>query len=460
MKKDQSATTRWLKDPLVSFDPAQGAVRDGGLVVSGGKIIERPARGAEPVHEVDEVIDLGDLVLLPGLINTHHHFYQTLTRSLHQALDKPLFPWLESLYPTWAGLTEEMIAVSTELACSEMLLSGCTTSVDHHYVFSNALAHAIDRQAEAAAKVGLRVVLTRGSMSLGESAGGLPPDSVVQDTQTILADSERLVQRWHDAEAYAMCQVALAPCSPFSVTPELLRETAQLAAREQVLLHTHLSETEDENAFCLAQFGRRPVDHMAECDWLQDNVWFAHGIHFTDAEIDRLGVAGCGVSHCPSSNMLLSSGTCKVPQLRAAGVRVGLGLDGSASNDASNMIQEVRQALLIQRLALQPAEAGSISHLDALAWATRGGAELLNRPELGSLAVGAAADIALFSLDEPRFSSSDDPLAALVLCGAHKARHVMVNGRWRVFDDQLVDGDIETLMANHRQLAEQLWAAA
>ena len=460
MKKDSSMASRWLKDPLVSFDPENGAVVDGGLVVAGGRIVERVARGATPSRAFDDVLDVSDLVLLPGLINTHHHFYQTLTRAYRRALDKPLFPWLQSLYPTWAGLSEEMIAVSTELACSELLLSGCTTSVDHHYVFSNALAHAIDRQAEAAAKVGLRVVLTRGSMSLGESAGGLPPDTVVQDIDTILADSERLVQGLHDPAPHAMCQVALAPCSPFSVTPELMRDTAELAARHGVLLHTHLSETEDENEFCLAQFGRRPVDHMADCHWLQDNVWFAHGIHFTDAEIERLGAAGCGVSHCPSSNMLLSSGTCRVPELRAAGVRVGIGLDGSASNDGSNMIQEVRQALLIQRLALQPEDAGSISHLDALGWATKGGAQLLNRPELGSLAVGAAADLALFSLDEPRFNSSDEPLAALVLCGAHKARHVMVGGEWRVFDEQLINGDIHELMANHRRLAEVLWAAA
>ena len=403
------------------------------------------------------------MVLLPGLINTHHHFYQTLTRSFHTALDKPLFPWLQSLYPVWAGLTEDMISVSTELACAELLLSGCTTTVDHHYVFSPVLAHAIDRQAEAAQRVGMRVVLTRGSMSLGESAGGLPPDLVVQDTQTILADSERLIQQWHDPEPHAMCQIALAPCSPFSVTEQLMRDTAALAHSYQVLLHTHLSETEDENAFCLAQFGRRPVDHMAACDWLNERVWFAHGIHFTLAEMRRLGAAGCSVSHCPTSNMLLSSGICQAQQLEAAGVHVGLGVDGAASNDASNLIQEARQALLIQRLAKQANTAqdhSTVSHLDALRWATRGGAALLQRPELGSIDVGAAADIAVFALDEPRFMSSDDPLAALVLCGAHKARHVMVAGEWRVFDEQLVTTDLDRLMGEHRQQAQELWQRA
>lgn len=446
----------WIKNPLATFDPTAGSVCDGGVVVQGNRIVERIAAGARPVTEITEMLDASRLVLLPGLINTHHHFYQTLTRAFRDALDKPLFPWLQALYPVWAGLTEEMIALSTRLACSELLLSGCTTSADHHYVFSGALTRAIDVQAEAAAASGIRLIATRGSMSLGESDGGLPPDSVVQSTDTILADSERLIQQLHDASDDAMCQVALAPCSPFSVTKELMQQTAALAARHDLLLHTHLAETEDENAFCRETFGRRPLDHIEDCDWLREKTWFAHGIHFMDDEIARLGAARCGISHCPSSNMILASGTCPALPLERAGVHVSLGVDGSASNDGSNMIQEVRQALLIQRLG----SSETVSHLDALRWATQGGAQLLHRPTLGSLNVGDCADLALFALDDLRFSGSEDPLAALVLCGAHAAEHVMVNGVWRVRNAALVDTDVAQLRAAHHTAAQSLWQAS
>lgn len=371
----------WIKNPLVSFDPARGGCVDGGLVVSGNRIVERVPAGAQPSCVFDQILDASELVLLPGLINTHHHFYQTLTRAYRAALDKPLFPWLQALYPVWAGLTEAMIDSATRVACSELLLSGCTTSVDHHYVFSQTLHRAIDVQAEAAAATGMRVVLTRGSMSLGESDGGLPPDRVVQSTDAILVDSERLLHGLHDSADDAMCQIALAPCSPFSVTTALMQETAALAATHNVLLHTHLAETEDENAFCMQQFGRRPLDHIEDCHWLHAQTWFAHGIHFNTDEIARLGAAGCGVSHCPSSNMVLASGIAPVPALIQAGAHVGLGVDGSASNDRSNMMSEVRQALLLQRFG----NGAAISHTDVLHWATQGGADLLHRPTLGNL---------------------------------------------------------------------------
>ena len=451
--------TTWIRQPLASFDPAlapaDNPVRDGGIVVQGNRIVERVPAGSSPSRPIDATLDARNLVLLPGLVNTHHHFYQTLTRAFGPALDKPLFPWLQALYPVWANLDETMIEVSTQVACSELLLSGCTTTTDHHYVFPAGLEHAIDVQAEAAAASGVRRVLTRGSMSLGQSAGGLPPDGVVQNTADILADSERLIARWHDPAEGAMTQVALAPCSPFSVTPDLLRETAALAADHQVLLHTHLAETADENAFCLAHFGRRPLDHLADCGWLDRRAWFAHGIHFDADEIAALGAAGCGVSHCPSSNMVLASGICPAVDLERAGVNVGLGVDGSASNDASNLIQEVRQALLLQRLG-----GAAVSHLDALRWASAGGARLLQRPELGSLAVGACADLVLFALDDVRFSGSHDPLAALVLCGASAATHVMVDGVWRVRDGSLVGVDLEALLARHREQAHRLAATA
>lgn len=448
----------WIRQPLVRYEAERGAVVDGGIVVQGGVVVESVALGGAPTLAVDQTIDASNLVLLPGLINTHHHFYQTLTRALRSALDKPLFPWLQSLYPVWAHLSVEMIDAATRLACAELLLSGCTTTTDHHYVFSAATRDGIDVQMRAAGEIGIRSVLTRGSMSLGQSDGGLPPDVVVQDIDTILADSERLISRWHDPAPGAMQQIALAPCSPFSVTTELMMATAELAEKHDVLLHTHLAETEDENQFCLETFGKRPLDHIEDCGWLRPKTWFAHGIHFTDDEIARLGAASVGVSHCPSSNMVLASGICPASRLEAAGVRVGLGVDGSASNDCSNLIQEVRQALMIQRLGQPASDRTLTSHLDALRWATAGGAALLHRPELGSLAVGQRADLALFALDEARFSGADDPLAALILCGAHAAEHVMVDGVWRVRDRELVGQPLTELQTRHRELAKQLHA--
>lgn len=453
----------WIKNPRLTWDPVDGEACDGGVVIENGKIVERVASGAVPNSSVSDEFDAQGLVLVPGLINTHHHFYQTLTRAHRIALNKPLFPWLESLYPVWSGLTPDMISLSTRLAAVELMLSGCSTAVDHHYVFPQGLEDAIDVQAEAMAKVGMRAVLTRGSMSLGQSAGGLPPDTVVQDNQVILRDSERLISQLHDASAGSMCQIVLAPCSPFSVTTELMRDTAALAKQHDVLLHTHLAETDDENDFCLETYGMRPVDYMANCDWLNERAWFAHGIHFSESEITALGQAGCGVTHCPSSNMLLASGVAPIVDLERAGVRVGLGLDGSASNDGSNMIQEVRQAFLMQRLAGKLSEAASgteealVTHTDALRWATLGGAQLLRRPELGRLSVGSAADLALFSLDEPRFSGSEDRLAALVLCGAQRVHSLFVNGELRVHKGELTGIDLEQLLAGHQGAAEALW---
>lgn len=454
-------TTTWIKNPLASFDGLQASSADGGLVVTDKTITEVLAKGARPGVKIDVEFDATELVLLPGLINTHHHFYQTLTRAYRDALNKPLFPWLTSLYPVWANLTNDMIEVSSELAMAELMLSGCTTAVDHHYVFSDTLDEAIDRQVIAADRLGMRVVLTRGSMSLGQSAGGLPPDKVVQSEKVILDDCERLIRRYHQTDRNAMRQIALAPCSPFSVTAELMQASASLAEEYDVLLHTHLAETHDETAFCLDQFGYRPVDYLERLGWLNHRAWFAHGIHFNLDEIERLGQANCGVSHCPTSNMILASGICPTALLETAGVNVGLGVDGSASNDCSNLVQEVRQALLIQRLgqSQMPDIQMLTSHLDALRWATSGGAGLLHRPDLGQLRAGAAADISLFRLDQPRFSGSDDPLAALILCGADRADAVMINGQWQVIDGELVNVDISSLMASHQVLASQLWNA-
>jgi len=442
----------WIKNPLAVWTGTDADAANG-VVVDAGMIAEIVAGGAEPAEAADRVFDASGLVIIPGLVNCHHHFYQTLTRAFPGALNKELFSWLVSLYPVWAGLAEESIALSTELALAELMLSGCSTASDHHYLFTEKIPNAIDIQIEAVRKMGARAVLTRGSMSLSEKDGGLPPDRVVQTEDVILAESERLIETYHDSDPGACIQIALAPCSPFSVTQELMRESAVLARKHGVLLHTHLGETEDENEYCVAKFGKRPLDLLENAGWLADDVWLAHGVRFNDEEIVRLGKAGTGISHCPSSNMLLASGICRAKELEDAGAPVGLGVDGSASNDSSNMMQEVRQAFLLQRIRYGSA---GISHEDALRWGTAGGARVLRRPDLGTLEPGKAADMAMFDLDELRFSGSGDPVAALVLCGAHKVRHMMIGGEFRVANGELVDVDVPRLRARHQELANQL----
>tara|TARA_X000001036_G_scaffold365678_1_gene350249 strand:- start:2140 stop:3144 length:1005 start_codon:yes stop_codon:yes gene_type:complete len=333
------------------------------------------------------------------------------------------------------------------------LLSGCTTTVDHHYVFSKTLSRAIDVQAEEIKSLGIRAILTRGSMSLSEENGGLPPSNVVQTEDVILKDSERLIDQWHDRSEGAMLQIALAPCSPFSVTEELMSASAQLAREKKVLLHTHLAETSDENSFCENLYGCRPLDYLEKVGWLSSNVWLAHGIHFSSEEIQRLGRSKTGICHCPSSNMTLASGFCPVEELRAAGAPVGLGVDGSSSNDSSNLMQELRQAYLLQRLRLG---AEKFSHIDALELATTEGSRLLNRDDIGEIREGACADLALFSTDELRFAGAHDPLAALVLSGAHRAEAVMVNGEWKVRNGELVDVDLEEILESQKKAAVAL----
>ena len=445
----KSQSTVWIKSPMAIF--AENA--EEGIVVQGEKILELVARGQKPKNQIDEVYDAGDSVLLPGLINTHHHFYQTLTRAYPEALNKELFPWLKSLYKVWANIQPEMIAVSTELALSELLLSGCTTASDHHYLFPSQLENAIDIQVEEAKKLGIRVVLTRGSMSLGEDDGGLPPQSVVQTKEQILSDSERLITTYHDSSEGSMTQIALAPCSPFSVTTDLMIETAELAEQHNVRLHTHLAETIDEENFCLEKFGLRTVDYLESVGWLSNRTWLAHGIHFNKEEIQKLGQAGVGICHCPTSNMMLASGICHSLELEDAGSTIGLGVDGSASNDGSNMIAELRQAMYLQRLRYG---ASKITHQKAYNWATKGSAKLLGRSDIGEIAVGKQADLALFKLDEMRFSGSHDSLAALLLCGAQKADRVMIAGNWKVVDGRIVGQDASELTSRHSNAAKLL----
>ncbi|RZU63096.1 8-oxoguanine deaminase [Zhihengliuella halotolerans] len=448
-----TAPRLWIKNPLAVFT-ANDLDAGGGVVVCGDRIAELVPAGGRPQQPCEEVYDAGRHVLLPGLINTHHHFYQTLTRAWGPAADVPLFPWLQNLYPVWARLTPDALELAVEVALAELLLSGCTTAADHHYLFPDGLQDAVDIEASVVRRMGMRATLTRGSMTLGEDDGGLPPRSTVQRADVVLADSERLIREHHEAGAGAVVQIALAPCSPFSVTSEVMKESAALAERHDVRLHTHLAETLDEEDFCREKYGLRTVDYLESVGWLGDRTWLGHGIHFDDAEIARLGAAGTAVAHCPTSNMRLASGTARVLDLEAAGVPVGLGVDGSASNDASNMILEARQAVYLQRLRY----GADVPVTRALGWATRGSAAVLGRTDIGQLAPGMQADLAMFTLDGLRFSGSHDPLAALLLCGADRADRVMIGGVWRVVDGAVPGLDVESLAARHSEAARRLVA--
>lgn len=447
-----AATRIWIKNPLAIFT-ANDLDASGGLVIEDGRITEVLGAGQQPSTPCKQTFDAREHVLLPGLINTHHHFYQTLTRAWAPVVNQPLFPWLKTLYPVWARLTPEKLALASKVALAELLLSGCSTAADHHYLFPGGLENAIDVQVEAVRELGMRAMLTRGSMSLGEADGGLPPQQTVQQGEVILADSQRLIGQYHERGDGAQIQIALAPCSPFSVTQEIMRQSAELAEELDVRLHTHLAETLDEEDFCLQRFGLRTVDYLDSVGWLGPRTWLAHCIHFNPDEIARLGAAGTGICHCPSSNMRLASGICPSVELEAAGAPLGLGVDGSASNDASNMILEARQALYIQRLRYG---AEQITPQRVLGWASKGSAKLLGRSDIGELAVGKQADLALFKLDELRFSGSHDPLSALLLCGADRTDRVMIGGNWRVIDGQIEGLDVAQLIADHRQAAKQL----
>jgi 8-oxoguanine deaminase len=441
----------WIKNPLAML--ADNA--EGGIVLADGKIVELVPRGGKPSRAVEESFDAGEHVVLPGLINTHHHFWQTLTRVFPPALDKGLFDWLKALYPVWSRLTPEQHRLGSRLAMAELLMSGCTTSADHHLASPAGLEQAIDIQMEEAERLGIRVVLGRGSQDLSIEDGGLPPTTLTETIDAILGDCERLVGRWHQRGPGAMRQVALAPCAPFAVTADLMRESAAMAERLDVRLHTHLAETEDEIDYCMARYKMRPLDYVAEVGWLSDRVWFAHGIHFTIDEIKRLGAAKAGIAHCPTSNMILGYGVCCAPELEAEGAAVGLAVDGAASQDCSNLIQEVRQAFLAQRAVRG---VGAVSHRDPLRWATEGSARCIGRPDLGRIAIGMQADLALFRLDELRFSGHADALAALVICGAHQADRVMVAGKWVVEGGTVTGLDLEQLRHAHGAAARRLQA--
>ncbi|MEN8040528.1 MAG: 8-oxoguanine deaminase [Actinomycetota bacterium] len=441
---------------LATMDDDGTEIVDGGLYVVDG-FIEQVGPTAELPETADEVIDLSGHVVLPGLINTHHHFYQTLTRAVPGAQDVGLFDWLRTLYPIWARLTPDDVRVATELALAEMALSGCTTSSDHQYLFPN--GSSLDDQIEGASTVGLRFHAARGSMSLGESDGGLPPDSVVEDEDAILADTQRVIEAFHDPEPGAMTRVVVAPCSPFSVTPDLMRESAALAREHGVHLHTHVAETLDEEQFCIDTFGMRPVELMEDLGWVGDDVWYAHGIFINDEEIGRLASTGTGVAHCPSSNMRLASGIAPVRSYLGAGVRLGLGVDGSASNDTSHLIAETRQAMLLARLAASPSIEGGrlLTGREALRIATRGSASVLGRSDIGSLEPGKGADFVAISLDRIGYSGAlHDPVAAVVFTAPTHVDHNYVHGKAVVRDGELVGVDLPRLVERHNASAARL----
>jgi 8-oxoguanine deaminase len=437
----------------LALEDSQDRVLQGASVwVDGGEIRQVIAAG-ERKPKVERVIDGRHSVVIPGLVNTHHHLYQTLTRAYGPAADAELFDWLRSLYPVWARLDEESVHAAALVGMAELMLSGCTTTTDHHYVFARGLREPIEAEVEAARRIGMRLQPTRGSMSVGRSQGGLPPDSVVQREERILEDCERTIRKYHDGAPGAMVRVSLAPCSPFSVSPRLMRDTADMAERWGVRLHTHLAETRDEESYCIERFGKRPLDLLEDVGWLGDKTWLAHGIHFNRKEVARLGRAGVGIAHCPTSNMRLGSGVARVVELRKAGCPVGLGVDGSASNDSSHMLAEVRQALLLQRVARG---AAAIGVKDVLRMATVEGARCLGRDDIGSIEVGKRADVAMFDLRQLGYSGAGDARAALVLCAPVRVDTLVVEGRVVVEGGELRTISVERTAARHRKLAAKL----
>jgi 8-oxoguanine deaminase len=426
------------------------------------------------VDEANEIIDARHHLVTPGLVNTHHHMYQSLTRAIPSVQNAELFGWLRGLYPIWAGLTPEMIQVSTQVAMAELLLSGCTTSSDHLYIYPNGAR--LDDSIEAAQQIGMRFVATRGSMSVGASQGGLPPDQVVESEDFILKDTQRLIEAYHDASWGAMVNVAVAPCSPFSVSRDLMRESALLARAfkgQNVRLHTHLAENDHDLAYSREKFNCTPTEYAQDLGWLGHDVWHAHCVKLDDAGISLFAASRTGVAHCPCSNMRLASGIAPIRKMLNAGVPVGLGVDGSASNDAAHMVNEARQALLLARVgrAMQPPEVRSgktffgcdlgpaeMTARDVLGIATRGGAQVLGRSDIGHLAVGQCADIALFDLRTLGFAGGavHDPVGSLMLCASPQAAYTIVNGRVVVREGRLATVELEPLLERHNALARQL----
>jgi len=423
---------------VATMDDNDRRIAGGDVLVQGNRIAAVGSNLKPPDGADATIIDATDKVVLPGFINTHHHLYQTLTRNLPRVQDAKLFDWLIELYEVWRGLDPEAVRVGAQVGIAELLLTGCTTTTDHFYVFpKDQPGELLDETILAARDLGIRFHPTRGSMSRSRSKGGLPPDDVVQTEDAILEDCERVITKWHDPDPFSMCRIALAPCSPFSVTTKLLRESAVFARKKGVMLHTHLAETRDEDDFCVKTLGMRPLAYMESVGWLGPDVWYAHGVHFNDAELDVLACTGTAIAHCPTSNMRLGSGIARVPDMRDRGVTVGLAVDGSASNDSSSFLREMIHCMLVNRVGWG---VGRMPATEVLRLATRGGAKLLRREDaIGSIVPGKAADIAIFDLTEVGFAGAlGDPAGALLFCGTlGRAHTVLVNGEVVVRDGRL-----------------------
>jgi cytosine/adenosine deaminase-related metal-dependent hydrolase len=440
---------------LVTMD-AQRREIVGGAVFARDGVIEAVGASAQLPQSADEVIDARGQVVIPGLVNTHHHMYQTLTRAVPAAQDCELFKWLQTLYPIWAKLNPEMVRVSTQTAMAELLLSGCTTSSDHLYIYPNGVT--LDDSIEAAQQIGMRFHAARGSMSVGASAGGLPPDSVVEDEAAILKDTQRLIERWHDPARHAMTRIVVAPCSPFSVSRELMRDAAVLAREHGVSLHTHLAENDNDIAYTREKFNCTPAEYAEALGWVGPDVWHAHCVKLDEAGIALFANTGTGVAHCAGSNMRLASGIAPIRAMRDAGVPVSIAVDGSASNDSGHMLGEARLALLLQRVAHGPIKGPSaLTAREVLEMATLGGARVLNRDDIGALAPGMAADIVCVPLDDIGLAGAlHDPLAALFFCHVPRVKHSVVHGRVVVRDGQLATLELPTLIERHNRLAAGL----
>ncbi|WP_082779492.1 8-oxoguanine deaminase [Acetobacter cerevisiae] len=428
---------------------------EGGWVLVRGRQVVALGAASDLLPQADRVQDMTGHVVMPGMVNTHHHMYQTLTRVIPAAQDSSLFGWLQALYPIWAGLTPEMIRVSTCTAMTELLWSGCTTTSDHLYLFPN--GSRLEDQIEAATQMGMRFHAARGSMSVGESKGGLPPDSVVEDEAAILADTQRVIEAFHDPEPLAMQRVVVAPCSPFSVSPDLMREAARLARATGTMLHTHLAENASDIAYSRERFNMTPAEYAEDVGWVGADVWHAHCVKLDEAGVSRFGATHTGMAHCPCSNMRLGSGIAPVRRMVASGMRVGLGVDGSASNDGSHMLGEARQAMLLGRLLETEDGRPMMQAREVLELATRGGAAVLGRDDIGHLAPGMAADLVAFDLRGiDHAGAQSDPVAALLFCSPQRVAYSMVNGRWLIRDGQFVNHDPALLAEKHNALARQL----
>jgi cytosine/adenosine deaminase-related metal-dependent hydrolase len=437
---------------LITLNADRQQIKDGSIYVRGNTIEFVGATSDLPIDlpKPDRVINADRLIVMPGMVNTHHHLYQTLTRCM--AVDSGLFNWLKTLYPIWARMDAEAVYTSALTGMAELILSGCTTSSDHLYLFPN--GSKLDDEIRAAQEIGLRFHAARGSMSLGESKGGLPPDSVVDDEQTILKDCIRVIEQYHDPKPGAMIRIVVAPCSPFSVTENLMRESAALARQYGVQLHTHLAETFDEDDFCKQMFGVLPVEYAEQTNWLGDDVWYAHSVHVREQDIELMAQTQTGAAHCPSSNMRLASGIAPIRSMIDHGVPVGLGVDGSASNDGSHMLAEARQAMLLQRVS---GNSAGLTGLEALELATLGGAKVLGRADVGSIEVGKCADFIGFDIDRLEYAGAQhDPQAALIFCAPQRVDLSVINGKIVVEDGELRTIDVGKVIENHNKISMKL----